>query len=78
MDTIIICQGNNPKHVKTGEETPLTIKLILTERPSLTNRKLQFFGSNNKTMKQLHNDGDTTYGDTLYKFVTNIDLLTKL
>ena len=29
-------------------------------------------------MKQLHNDGDTTYGDTLYNFVTNIDLLKKL
>ena len=29
-------------------------------------------------MKQLLNDGNTTYGDTLYKFVTNIDLLTKL
>ena len=29
-------------------------------------------------MKQLLNDGDTTHGDTIYKFVTNIDLLTKL
>ena len=29
-------------------------------------------------MKQLLNDGDTAYGDTLYKIVTNIDLLTKL
>ena len=45
---------------------------------SLNNRKRQFFGSTNKTMKQLLNDGDTKYGDTLYKFVTNIDLLTNL
>ena len=34
MDTV--CHGNNPKHVKTGEDTPLTIKRIPTERPSLT------------------------------------------
>ena len=60
-----ICQGNNPQHVKTGENTPLTIKHILTERP-LFNRKRQFFGSTNKTMNQLLNDGDTTYGDTTY------------
>ena len=61
-----------------GEDTPLTIKHILTECPSLNNRRRQFFGTTNKTMKQLLNDGDTTYGGTLYKFVTNIDLLTKL
>ena len=29
-------------------------------------------------MKQLLKDGDTAYGDTLYKFVPNIDLLAKL
>jgi len=29
-------------------------------------------------MKQLLNDGDTTYGGTLYIFITNNDLLTKL
>ena len=29
-------------------------------------------------MKQLLNDGDTSHGGTLYKFVTNIDLLIKL
>ena len=29
-------------------------------------------------MNQLLNDGDTAYVGTLYKFVTNIDLLTKL
>ena len=45
---------------------------------SLINRRRQFFGTTNKTMKQLLNDGDTTHGGTLYKFVTNIDLLTKL
>ena len=33
-----------------GENTPLTIKHILTECPSL-NRRLQFFDSNNKTME---------------------------
>ena len=76
MDTI--CQGNNSQYVKTGEDTPLTIKHILTERPLLNNRKRQFFASTNKTMEPLFNDGDTTHGDTLYKFVTNIDLLTKL
>ena len=61
-----------------GEDTPLTIKHILTECSSLNNRRRQFFDSTNKTMKQLLNDGDTTYGGTLYKFVTNIYLLTKL
>ena len=29
-------------------------------------------------MKQLLNDGDTAYGDTPYKFLNNIDLLTEL
>ena len=61
-----------------GEDTPLTIKHIITKRPSLNNRKRQFFGSTNKTMKQLLNDGDITYGDTLYKVLINIDLPTKL
>ena len=73
-----ICQGNSPQYVKTGDDTPLTIKRILTERPSLNNRRLKFFGFTNKTMKQILNDGDTAYDDTLYKFVTNIDLPTKL
>jgi len=50
----------------------------LTERPKLNNRRHQLVGSTNETMKQLLNDGDITYGVTLYKFVTNIDLLTKL
>ena len=43
-----------------GEDTPLTIKHILTKRPSLNNRRHQFFGPTNKTKKQLFNDGDTT------------------
>ena len=73
-----ICQGNNPQHVKSGEDTSLTIKRIQTERSSVNDRRRQFFGSTNKTMKQLLNDGNTTYGDTQCKFVTNIDLLTKL
>ena len=64
MDTI--SQGNNPQHVKTGKDTPLTIKHILTECPSLNKRRLQIIGSTNKTMKQLLNDGDTSYGGTLY------------
>ena len=49
-----------------GEDTPLTIKHILKKRPLVNNRKRQFSGSTNKTMKQLLNDGDATYGDTLY------------
>ena len=56
--------------MKTGEDTPLTVKHIQTERPLLNNRKRHIFGSTSKTMKQLHNDGDKTYVDTLYKFVT--------
>ena len=32
----------------------------------------------NKTMKQLLNNKDTANGVTLYKFLTDIDLLTKL
>ena len=75
MDTI--CQGISPQHVKTGEDTPLPIKHILTDIPSLNNRRRQFFGSTNKTVKLL-NDGDATNVDTLYKFVTNIDPPTKL
>ena len=43
----------------------------------LNNRGRQLFGFN-KTMKQLLNDGDTTYGDTLYEFVAYIYLLKKL
>ena len=61
-----------------GENTSLTVKHIPTENPSLNNRRRQFYSSTSKTMEQLLNDGDTSYGDTLYKFVTNIDLLTKL
>ena len=61
-----MCQWNNPQHVKTGEGAPLTIKRILREPPLRTNRRLQFFGFANKTMKQVLNDGDTTYGDTLH------------
>ena len=64
----LIRHRSNPQHVKTGEDTPLTVKLILTKPLSLNNRRLQLFGSTNKTMIQLLNDGDTTYGDTLYKF----------
>jgi len=64
-------QENKPQYVITGQYTPLTIKHILTERPLLNNRKRQFFGSTNKTMKLQ----DTV---TLYKSVTNIDPLTKL
>ena len=75
MDTI--CQMMNPQHGKTGEDTPLTTKHILTERPSLKFRRRQFF-SCNKSMEQLLNDGDKIYGDTLYMFATNIDLLKKL
>ena len=60
-----VCQGNNPQHVNTGGDTSLTIKRILTEHQSLKNRRRQFFGSTDKTMKQLLRDGDTTYGDTL-------------
>ena len=40
-------------------------KRILTERPSPNNIKHQIFGSNNKTMKQRLDDGDTTYCDPL-------------
>ena len=61
MDTMD--QGNNPQLAKTIEDSLLTIKII-TERPSLNNRKLRVFSSN-KTMKQIFNDGETTYNDTL-------------
>ena len=55
-----------------GANTPITKKHVLTECPSLNNRKRQLIGT---TMKQLLNDGDTTYGCTLNNFFTNIDLL---
>ena len=61
-----------------AENTPLAIKRILTERPSLSNRRRQLFGSTNKNMKQLLNDRDTTYGCTLSKLATKLDLQTKL
>ena len=61
-----------------GEDTPITIEHILTEYPSLNNNRRQVFGTTSKTMKQLLNDVDTTYGGTLYKFVNYTDLLTKL
>ena len=67
-----------PPACETGEDTPLTMKNILTERPLLNNRRHKFFGYLKKTMKQLFSDGVKTYSDTLYKFVTNIYLLTKL
>ena len=46
--------------------------------PPTYDRRRLFFGTTNLTMWQLLNDGDTTNGGTLYKFVTNIDLQTKL
>ena len=58
MDTL--CHKNKPQHVKSVEDTPLTIERILGKRPSLNNRGRQFFGSTYKTMEQLLNDGDTT------------------
>ena len=61
-----------------GEDTPLTIKHFLTDSSHLTIEDADYMALLKKTMKQLFNDGDTTYGGTLYKFVTNIDLLTKL
>ena len=73
-----ICQWNNPQPAMNGGDTALTIKVILTERPLLNIRRRRFCVSTNKTMKQLLNDGDTTPGDTLYKFFTNSDLITKL
>ena len=61
-----------------GEDTPLTIKHVLMERSPLRNKIHKFFDSTKKTMKQFLYDEDTSYGGTLYKFVTNLDLLTKL
>ena len=65
MDTI--CRGKSLQHVKTGENTPLTVKRILTGSPLPNNRKRKFLGSTNKSIKQVLNDGDTIYGDN--KFV---------
>ena len=62
-----ISQGDSLKHVKTGEDILLTIKRILTERPSLNKKILQLIGSTNKTVKQILNDEDTRYGCTLIK-----------
>ena len=76
MDTK--CQGKNYQHVKIGEVISIKLQHNITERPLLDNRRRQFFGSTNKTMKNLLNNGDTTYGDTLDKFVTSFYLLTKL
>ena len=51
---------------------PTNNKTYLNRCPS------QLFGSINKTMKQLLNNGDSLYGGTLYKFVISVDLPTKL
>ena len=40
-------------HAGCGNDTPLAIKVILTEIPTLNNRIRQFFDSIKKTMKQL-------------------------
>ena len=75
----IMCQEKNPPPCEDCEEdTPLTIKHILTKCASLNNRRRQYFCFTNKKMKQLLNNRDKTDGGTLYKVVTNIDPLTKL
>ena len=61
-----------------GEDIPLIIKYILTEYHSLSNRRRKLFGSTSKAMEQRLNDGGTKCGGNLYKFTTNIDLITKL
>ena len=76
MDTI--CQRNHSQHVKTEDDTPLTINCILTKISTLNNRSRQLFGTANKTMRQILNDRGTGYGGTLHKFFISIDLLTKL
>ena len=54
-----VCQEDDPQHVKTVEDTILTIKYIVTVCLLLNNRRRQFFGATNKTMDQLLNDVDT-------------------
>ena len=54
------------------EDTPLRVKSILWKPLTHNNRRRQFFGSTNKTMKPLLSDGDTTYGGTLFKLPTLI------
>ena len=74
----IICLENNFQHVKTGENTILIIKIILTEFSPLTNIGHHFFSSAYKIMRQLLSDGHTSYDGFLFKFVARIDSLTKL
>ena len=69
---------NRPAYEDYGEDTPLTIKHILTERPSINTKRRQLFGTTTKTMKQLLIDGNKSYGGALDKIVINFDLLTKL
>ena len=67
-----------PIYEDCGKDTPLKIKHILTQCPLLNNRRRQFFDSINKTMKQLHNDGDTSYCGTLHNSFTSLNRLTRL
>ena len=51
----IVIDRNNPQHVKTGEDTPITVKLIPTKRPSLNNKYANFFA----LLTKLQNNSST-------------------
>jgi len=50
---------------------------MLTECPAYNNVRQRYFGTGTKTMKQLLNDGDTSYDVSLYKFCEEIQLLSR-
>ena len=58
-----------------GEEVQVTIKHILIECPQYRTKRLRAFGSANLTLKHILNNGDTSVGGSLYKFLQNINIL---
>ena len=74
-------------HYMSNESTPecgdrekdikLKLKHILTNCPSLKNRKRHLFDTIKKTRKQILTNGITSCSGTLFMFATSIDFLKK-
>ena len=67
--------GSPPMCDHCDEETRLSIKHILVECPAYREKRRQFLGTSNVTMKSLLNKGDTSSGGAIERFVRAIDLI---
>ena len=56
----------------------LTIRHLLVECPALQNLRIQHFHRSRVTMRQLLNNGDTSHGGALFRFVQASDILSCL